>query len=346
MLPPGRARLATRPLPTGSPAVAKTMGMIDVACFVARVCGVPDVTMTLTLSRTNSAALWAARSARPSDQRYSIAMVRPSVQPSSRSRCTKAATHSLAAERVLWPKKPMVGSLSPCCARTASGQATAAPPSSVMNSRLFTRSPRRRGRESRAVTKTRAPWRFEVDGQLEFDRLFHREVGGLGALQNSVHVASCAPEQVWLARAVRHQSPGANVLAQLIHCPQSALRHEVNDPCDTGLVEGFAGHRERIGALLRHCCECGRELDARAHASRDDGHTQPRWRTLSLFELEDIGGVVWIPEKRYARDGWNNLLENLQPLGTDVGTKNGVAGDISSWSGEAWHEPGAHGIAD
>src|SRR5262249_5358668 len=32
MLPPGRARLATRPLPTGSTAVAKTMGMLDVAC--------------------------------------------------------------------------------------------------------------------------------------------------------------------------------------------------------------------------------------------------------------------------------------------------------------------------
>src|SRR5262245_40539173 len=35
---------------------------------------------------------------------------------------------------------------SPCCARTASGHAAAAPPSSVMNWRLFTRSPRRRGR--------------------------------------------------------------------------------------------------------------------------------------------------------------------------------------------------------
>src|SRR5262249_25387988 len=44
--------------------------------------------------------------------------------------------------------------------------------------------------------------------------------------------------------------------------------------------------------------------------------------------------------------GWNNLLENLQPLGTDVRAKAGIAGDISSRSGEAWHEPGAHRIAD
>ena len=34
-LPPGRARLATRPVPTGSPATAKTIGMTDVACFAA-----------------------------------------------------------------------------------------------------------------------------------------------------------------------------------------------------------------------------------------------------------------------------------------------------------------------
>src|SRR5262252_6226971 len=41
---------------------------------------------------------------------------------------------------------------------------------------------------------------LEVDSQLEFDRLLHREVGGLGALQNLMHVAGRAPEQVGLAR--------------------------------------------------------------------------------------------------------------------------------------------------
>ena len=131
-LPPGCPRLATRRLATGSPTLANTIGMTDVACFVARTCGVPEVTMTSTLSRTNSAAIWTKRSARPSDQRYSIVMVRPSLQPSSRSRCVKAATNSLSAERVLWPENPMVRSFADCCARAASGQATAAPPSSVM----------------------------------------------------------------------------------------------------------------------------------------------------------------------------------------------------------------------
>ena len=37
-LPPGRAKLATRPVPTGSAADAKTIGMTDVACFAASDC--------------------------------------------------------------------------------------------------------------------------------------------------------------------------------------------------------------------------------------------------------------------------------------------------------------------
>src|SRR5262249_58461073 len=35
--------------------------------------------------------------------------------------------------------------------------------------------------------------------------------------------------------------------------------------------------------------------------------------------LEALSGI---PQKGYARDGWNNLLENLQPLGTDVWAKD------------------------
>jgi len=114
-------------------AEAKTIGMTDVASFAATTVAVPDVAITSTLSRTSSAASSAARSLRPSAQRYSIATVRPSIQPSSRSRCTKAAVHWLWTEGVVAPKKPTIGNFA-CCALAASGHA-AAPPTSVMNSR-------------------------------------------------------------------------------------------------------------------------------------------------------------------------------------------------------------------
>jgi len=67
-------------------------------------------------------------------------MVRPSIQPSSRNRCTKASVHVLWAEAGMTPKNPMVGSLPACCARAASGHVAAAPPSSVMNSRRLNQS--------------------------------------------------------------------------------------------------------------------------------------------------------------------------------------------------------------
>src|SRR5262245_25727419 len=91
--------------------------------------------MTSTLSRMNSAAISAKRSSRPSAQRYSMATVRFSIQPSSRSRCTKASVDALSNVALFAPRNPMVGSLPGCCARAASGHATAAPPSNVMNSR-------------------------------------------------------------------------------------------------------------------------------------------------------------------------------------------------------------------
>jgi hypothetical protein len=134
-LPPGRARLPTRPVPTGSPAAANTIGMTDVACFAATTFAVPDVTMTSTLSWTNSAANSAERSLRPSPHRYSIVTVRPWIQPSLPSRCSKLASRWPSTDAVLWPRYPMVGSFAGCCARAASGHAPVAPPSSVMKSR-------------------------------------------------------------------------------------------------------------------------------------------------------------------------------------------------------------------
>ena len=56
-VPPGRLRLVTRPYCTGSSATAKTIGIVEVAAFAARVAyGEPVVTITATLRSTRSAA--------------------------------------------------------------------------------------------------------------------------------------------------------------------------------------------------------------------------------------------------------------------------------------------------
>ena len=51
MFPPGRARLCTRPEPTGSATAAMTIGMVVVACFAANAHGVKVATITSTGSR-------------------------------------------------------------------------------------------------------------------------------------------------------------------------------------------------------------------------------------------------------------------------------------------------------
>jgi hypothetical protein len=56
MLPPGRARLSTKPPPTGSMALANTIGTVRVARCSACVSGPPAATSTSGASATSSAA--------------------------------------------------------------------------------------------------------------------------------------------------------------------------------------------------------------------------------------------------------------------------------------------------
>jgi hypothetical protein len=57
-------------------------------------------------------------------------------------------------------RNPIPGIFAGCCARALSGHAAAAQPSSEMNSRLFTRSPRRRCLAMSPVHQVREPLQF------------------------------------------------------------------------------------------------------------------------------------------------------------------------------------------
>jgi hypothetical protein len=82
-LPPGCAKLATKPLPTGSETVAKTMGMVRVCCRSAAVVGVTAERMTSGCSATSSFANRCLASSSAGDaQRVSSRMLRPSNHPS------------------------------------------------------------------------------------------------------------------------------------------------------------------------------------------------------------------------------------------------------------------------
>ena len=122
-LPPGRARLATRPSPTGSAAFAITMGMVVVAFFAANAGGPPVATIRSTLRRTRSAASSGRRSSFCSANRYSMVIFFPSIHPSLLSSCRNASTRTALPQAVLSSRKPMRKIFPACCARAGKGRA-------------------------------------------------------------------------------------------------------------------------------------------------------------------------------------------------------------------------------
>ena len=167
----------------------------------------PDVTMTSTLSRTNSAAISAKRSLRPSAQRYSIATVRPSIQPSSRSRCTKAATHWLQARRRGRAQEPDGRQLRrllrarrerPRRRRAAEQRDELAPLHSITSSA--------RASSVGGTSRPSALAVLRLIDQLVLGRRLHRQVGRLLALEDAIDVAGRAPVLVDQIRPVGDQA--------------------------------------------------------------------------------------------------------------------------------------------
>src|SRR5262245_46170695 len=133
-LPPGRARLSTKPAPTGSGTCTNTIGTVRVACNNGPVIAPPAARMTSGASAANSAACLRILSASPPPQRYSIRTLRPSVQPNccnpsrnAAKRACPSASSAMPASAPMWRMR--------CCACAASGQDAAAVPRSVKKSR-------------------------------------------------------------------------------------------------------------------------------------------------------------------------------------------------------------------
>ena len=115
-LPPGCARLVTRPVPTGSTELVITMGMVLLAPFAADGVAPPEVTITSTFSRTRSAASSGSRSDFCSANRYSMVIFFPSIQPSLLSSWRNESMRTAIPEAVLESRKPMRGTFPVCCA--------------------------------------------------------------------------------------------------------------------------------------------------------------------------------------------------------------------------------------
>jgi hypothetical protein len=124
-LPPGRAKLSTKPAPTGSLVMVNTIGTVRVACSNGPTLEVPPASMTSGASAANSAACLRISSALVEAQRVSMLTLRPMVHPNSASACRNAPTRACHTGSSASPGRstPMCRTRSACCARAASGHA-------------------------------------------------------------------------------------------------------------------------------------------------------------------------------------------------------------------------------
>src|SRR5262249_21522332 len=243
-LPPGRARLATRPSATGSTEVASTMGMALVAPFAAN--GVrppPETTIRSTLRRTSSAASSGMRSLFWSANRYSMLIFFPSTHPSFLSSCRNASTRTALPEALLGSKKPMRKIFPVCCASTEPQSAKSMAHSvktviflfmffllstATRHSTLFSLDHLIRTcqhvRRNRQTDLLRC---FQIDDELELHRLLDRKITSLGTFENLVHISGGAAEQVGKAHTVAHKPPVFHKFWPGIYGRKPALCREV-----------------------------------------------------------------------------------------------------------------------
>ena len=98
---------------------------------------------------------------------------------------------------------------------------------------------------------------FEVDNQLELRRLLHREIGGLGAFQNLVHVRSGAPVQVENVSAIVHEAAGFRILRLWVNRRKPALYREFCN-LSSMIEEDDARQRQDCVSTSLACgSECG-----------------------------------------------------------------------------------------
>ena len=121
-LPPGRARLATKPAPTGSASVRHHDGNGSSRFLRRQRRRRPATTIRSTLRRTNSAASSGRRSGLCSANRYSMVIFFPSIQPSLLSSCRNASKRTALPEAVLESRKPMRKIFPGCCALAAGAE--------------------------------------------------------------------------------------------------------------------------------------------------------------------------------------------------------------------------------
>ena len=195
-LPPGRARLSTKPAPTGSATTGNTIGTVRVACSNGPTVEAPWARMTSGASAANSAACLRISAALAVAQRVSIRTLRPMVQPN----CAAPAgtprrgpefriVRGCGQEHADAPHP--LGLLRARRERPRSRRAAEQRDELAASHHSITSSAR--ASSDGGTVEAERLGGLEVDDQLVLGRRLHRQVGRLLALEDAVDVAGRLP---------------------------------------------------------------------------------------------------------------------------------------------------------
>src|SRR5215813_7809827 len=119
---------------------------------------------------------------------------------------------------------------------------------------------------------------FEIDNELELLRLLHREVGGLGALQDLVNIRSRAVVQVAKTHAVAHEPSSFDKFRKRVDYGQPIFDREFDDLRSLRIEHGGNKHDYCLSPSFSRGSKCGLNIVGTQHVD------------VLMLQLERLGG--------------------------------------------------------
>ena len=110
--------------------------------------------------------------------------------------------------------------------------------------------------------------------------------------------------------------------------------------------EGVLDHVQRLCVRSADSREGWTDLLGRSHAHETQFDRQRGRRRLEVLDHLRVERRVWIPQDCDPGEPWDRLLEQLQPLGAELGHHDREPGDVSARMREACDQAGSDWIGD
>src|SRR5712691_2132837 len=176
---------------------------------------------------------------------------------------------------------------------------------------------------------------LEVDHQLEFGRLLDRQIAGLGALQDLVHVRGSSAIQVGQHRPIAHESARRRKLPVVIHRGQAVVRRKLHDPSLIEVDQVAPERDQGVNTLLLDGREGRFKVVRSSHLDRCKTDTQRGSGRDRLSHPERGAGDVRTPEHGHTRELWDHRFEQVQSLPGQLRSEVGQSRDVAAGSPEA-----------